>query len=95
MRIVKSILQDEKVCYITGSPLNLHEHHIYGGPNRKISEKNGFKVWLRADWHNMSDYGVHFNSELDLHLKRECQRKYEETHGREEFIALIGQSFIF
>ena len=92
--MAKSILQNEKVCYVTGSPLDLHEHHIFMGPNRKISEKYGFKVWLRADWHNMSDYGVHFNSELDLHLKQECQRKFEETHTREEFIALIGQSFL-
>jgi hypothetical protein len=92
--MAKSILQNEKVCYVTGSTLNLHEHHIFMGPNRKISEKHGFKVWLRADWHNMSDYGVHFNAELDLHLKQECQIKFEERHSREEFIKLIGQNFL-
>ena len=27
----KSILQDEKVCYITGQTNNLHRHHIYAG----------------------------------------------------------------
>ena len=89
-----SIMQDEKKCYITGNTENLHEHHIYAGANRQISEKNGFKVWLRADWHNMSDYGVHFNRELDLMLKRECQQKFEETHSREEFISLIGRNYL-
>ena len=92
--MAKSILQTEKECYITGSTINLHEHHIYAGGNRKISEKYGFKVWLRADWHNMSDYGVHFNRDLDLHLKQECQRKFEETHSREEFMRLIGKNYL-
>ena len=92
--MAESILQNEKICYVTGSTINLHKHHIFMGPNRKISEEYGFWVYLREDWHNMSDYGVHFNPELDLHLKQECQRKFEETDTREKFIALIGQSFL-
>lgn len=96
---MKSIMQDEKKCFITGiesTPYqSLHKHHIYEGwGNRRISEKNGFWVWLRPDWHNMSNYGVHFNKELDLELKKACQRKYEETHSREEFMALIGRNYL-
>jgi len=91
----KSILQSEPECYITHSPYGLHRHHIYfGHGNRKISEDNGFWVWLRYDLHNGSSYGVHFNHELDLRLKQECQRKYEETHTREEFMKLIGRNFL-
>lgn len=92
----KSILQpDEKECYISGRTDGLHRHHIYGGnPRRKISEREGFWVWLNADWHNMSDHGVHFDHELDMRLKRECQAKYEETHSRDQFMALIGRSFL-
>ena len=59
-----------------------------------MSEKNGFIVPLTNDEHNMSDYGVHFNKELDLKLKRECQQKFEETHTREEFIRLIGKNYL-
>lgn len=92
--MMKSILQNERVCYITGSPVYLHKHHVYGNANRKISERNGFYVWLRADWHNASNYGVHFNKELDISLKQECQRKYEESHTREDFINLIGKSYL-
>lgn len=91
---MESILQSEKRCYVTGETNNLHEHHIYGGKNRKQSEKHGFKVWLRADWHNMSDYGVHFNKNLDTRLKQECQRKFEETHTRQEFISIIGRNYL-
>lgn len=92
----KSILQgDKKECYITGRTDNLHLHHIYFGTGlRKISDENGFVVWLTAEYHNMSNKGVHFNRELDLKLKRDCQRKYEETHTREEFRNLIGRSYL-
>lgn len=89
-----SILQTEKECYITGRTDRLHKHHIFYGPNRKISDKNGFWVWLVPELHNMSDEGVHFDKEFDLALKKECQRKFEETHSREEFIALIGRSYL-
>lgn len=91
---MKSILQDNKECYVTGVTRYLHKHHIYGGANRSISEKNGFYVYLTPHWHNMSDKGVHFNKELDLRLKTECQRKYEETHTRAEFMALTGRNYL-
>lgn len=42
----------------------------------------------------MADYGVHFNKELNLKLKRECQEKFEETHSREEFMRLIGKNYL-
>lgn len=97
MRVIpKSILQDEKVCYITGrSDCVLHKHHIFGGnANRPISEREGFFVYLIPHFHNMSDEGVHFNKPLDLMLKQACQRKYEETHTRDEFVAMIGKNYL-
>ena len=90
----KSILQDEKKCFLCGSINNLHKHHIYGGANRKISDKNGFWIWLTGYWHNLSDEGVHFNKNLDLHLKKICQKKFEETSSREEFVKLIGKNYL-
>lgn len=92
--MAKSILQTEKECYITGRTYGLHLHHIYEGKNRKKSDKYGFVVYLSPEWHNMSDYGVHFNRELDLRLKRECQAKFEETHTRAEFMAIIGKNYL-
>lgn len=95
--MAKSILQNEKKCYITGQTNNLHRHHIYfGNPYRRISEENGFWVYLAGYLHNQSNEGVHCKNgrELDLILKQHCQRKYEETHSREEFLKLIGKSYI-
>lgn len=92
--MAKSIMQTEKCCYVTGSTNNLHCHHIFGGANRKYSESYGFKVYLRADYHNMSNYGVHFDHDFDIRLKQECQRKFEKTHTRQEFMNIIGKNYL-
>lgn len=92
-----SVLQGrEKECYVTGRTDRLHKHHIYFGTgNRAVSDKYGFWVWLIPELHNMSDEGIHNgNIELDLELKRECQRAFEEDHTRAEFIRLIGKSYL-
>lgn len=93
----KSILQTKKECYITGSTYNLHKYHIFeGAANRKLSERDGLWIWLRADWHNLSDYGVHFNKELDLKLKRIAQKRWQEYYHKteEDFIKEYGKSYI-
>lgn len=99
--MAKSILQEEQECYVCHTTNNLHKHHIFGGANRVISEKQGCWVYLCAMHHNMSDRGVHFDKELDLHLKEECQRRWEkmyEPYFREEtrmqFVKLFGRSWI-
>ena len=95
--MAQSILQTEKECFITGSTYNLHKHHIfYGNPWRRISEENGFWVYLIGRLHNQSDSGVHGKNghKLDIKLKQICQRKFEETHSREEFMKLIGRNYL-
>lgn len=91
---MKSLMQDEKKCYVTGSKINLHQHHIFAGTNRKNSDKYGCWVWLRADWHNMSSYGVHFNKDLDLKLKKECQKKFEERYSHEKFMQVFRKNYL-
>ncbi len=89
-----SIMQEEKECYITGSPLDLHQHHVFDGSRRKASDKWGCWIWLRSDYHNMSDHGVHFDSELDLRIKQETQRRFEQLYGHNKFMAVFGKSYI-
>ena len=87
-------MQGQKVCFITGDTRNLHEHHVFGGCRRRASEAWGCKVWLRADWHNPSDYGVHFDTALDRRIKEQCQKRFEAIHGHEAFMAVFGKNFI-
>lgn len=74
--------------------MNLHKHHVFGGRRRKASEKYGLWVWLRPDWHNLSDYGVHFNKELDTLLKQKAQEAFERDHTRKEFMEIFGRNYL-
>jgi hypothetical protein len=91
-----SVLADDlHHCYITGTSDNCSEiqvHHIFRGHNKKNSEKYGFLLPLRPDWHNMSNYGIHSDRSMDLKYKRMCQEYWLEHYGtQEEFIKVFGQ----
>ena len=93
-----SVLQGKaKRCYLTDAEnVPLEKHHIYFGKKAwTISDKHGFWVWLRPEWHR-GMYGVHgkCGHNVDLLLKQDCQRKYEETHDREEWMRLIGKNYL-
>ena len=93
---MKSIVQKNKECFVCKSGINLHEHHIFFGmANRKLSEKYGLKVWLCGRHHNLSNEGIHFNSELDRYVKRIGQQAFEKTHTRQEFMQIFGKSYLW
>lgn len=91
---MESIIQKKRECLVCHITRGLHRHHVYAGSRRKASEENGFTVWLCGPHHNLSNEGVHFNHELDLLIKQLCQREYEQTHSREEFMKLIGKNYL-
>ena len=72
----------------------VHEHHIFGGPNRQISEAKGLKVYLCLEHHLWGHQAVHNNHEIMRLLQQDGQRAYERTHSREEFMALIGRNYL-
>ena len=92
----KSLLSTERVCYVCGTPFDLHKHHIfYGAGRRRTSEKWGCWVYLCARHHNMSNMGVHFNKHLDTLLKQECQEAWQTAHGTtEDFIKVFGRNYL-
>lgn len=91
-----SILNNLDHCYFCKKPRECIHEVYYGSANRKVSIKNGFCVGLCHQHHNMSNDSVHAkpNQGKDLELKKRYQEEYEKTHTREEFITLIGRSFI-
>ena len=42
----------------------------------------------------MGPEAVHNNREMDLRLKEMCQEEYEKTHTRQEFVQIIGKSYL-
>lgn len=93
---MKSVIQDEKVCYITGSTFGLHDHHVYGGSYHNASERYGLKIWLRADWHVGTNYCIHKDKHLRERIQREVQLKAMEIYHwtLEDWIEKIGRSFL-
>lgn len=89
-----SILNNLSRCYFCGRPTQAI-HEIYFGKNRLTSIKNGFCVGLCAWHHNLGGKDcVHENRQMDLKLKRLYQTEYEKNHSREDFIKLIGRSYL-
>lgn len=94
--MAKSIIHNEKTCYICGSHQWLEEHHVYGGACRKISERYGLKVYLCHYCHNEPPNGIHHNATNNNALKANVQeiamRKYGWTIP--EFIKIFGKNYL-
>ena len=92
---MNSIIQDEKCCFITGATTGLHEHHIYKGARRKLSEKHGLKVWLRYDIHMaLHDHRKPYET-LENDLKVIGQKAFEDNGGtREDFMRIFGRNYL-
>lgn len=95
MKRLYSVLTDDlEHCIVTGS-CNVAIHHVFNGANRKLSEKYGFLVPLRPDWHNMTPYSVHMDQWFDESLKCKAQKYYETHYGsREDFRREFGKSYL-
>lgn len=87
-----SIISKERKCFTCGSERNIEYHHIYGGTaNRKISDANGFTVYLCHQCHFEVTNKMNWK---DGYLKRLCQTVYEANHSTGEFMALIGRNYL-
>ena len=74
-------------CLICGSSQGLERHHVfYGSGLRQLSEKYGMVAPLC--------HRCHRGRPLDLMLKRLFQERFEQTHTRQEFMAIFGRSWL-
>ena len=64
----------------------LDPHEVYGGSNRKRSIKYKFIKLLCRECHS--------NENIINQLRIDTQKEFEKTHTKEEFIKLIGKSYI-
>ena len=79
-------------------------HHVYGGANRKRSTRYGFVIPL-VDVIHINGSAANDKEckrltgrslkDLDLYLKRTCQRYYETNIGtRRQFLDEFGRSYL-
>ena len=93
----KSILQmDRKTCFICGRYMErgIHEHHVFGGPNRDNSTKWGLVVSICPYHHNMSNNSVHENARMKAELQAYAQKKFEELYGHEKFMEVFHKNYL-
>lgn len=71
-------------CYVTGATEGVEVHHIFGAADKAASEKYGFMIPLRRDWHTGSSYSIHEDAAFSLEMKQACQAYYTGTLGKTE-----------
>ena len=89
-------MQHNKACYICGTTLDLHLHHIFfGTSNRKLSDEDGCVIYL-CQRHHTGPQGVHFNKKIDLIIKARAQIEYQKRYNKttEDFIARYGRNYL-
>lgn len=93
---MKSIISNDRACWVCGSVRDLHKHHVFGGANRNLSETYGCWLYLCAHHHNMSNQGIHFDPQLDALVKKTTQRRWMTFYGKnkDDFIRVFGRSYI-
>lgn len=72
----------------------MEKHHIFGGANRKWSEKYGLTVHLCKTCHTDNRKGVHADAKKAEELHKIGQAAFERTHTRQEFFNIFGRYYL-
>lgn len=93
---MKSIVEQGSVkrCFLCGTFGILEKHHIFGGPNRKWSEKYGLTVHLCPFCHRDNREGVHGNAEKMRALHQIGQRTFEQKYSHEQYMEIFGKNYL-
>lgn len=92
---MKSIIDKGVCCYFCGSPYDLEKHHIFGGPNRKLSEEDGLTVTLCAMCHREGRTAVHRNKVMMAYLHKVGETAWINKYGTlEEFRERYGKNYL-
>ena len=93
IEVAKSIINNNRRCYICGSQINLEKHHcVFGTANRKKADQDGLWVYLCHNCH----FDVHNTNPLMKNLlQQKAQQKWQEYYGdTDAFIDRYGRSYL-
>ena len=82
----KDIVKSGKCEFCGRECKRLDPHEVYGGSNRQRSIKHKFVKLICRECHS--------NEKVIAQIRKDVQKEFEKTHTREEFIKLIGISYI-
>ena len=86
------LVNDLTKCVECGEKANKHE--VFYGNNRQKSIKHGLVIPLCIKHHTEAVTGIHHNEKLKIKWHKIAQRKFEETHTREEFMQIFGKNYL-
>jgi hypothetical protein len=94
--IMKSILSNEKVCFLCGANGPLEKHHCIGAAYRKKSEQQGLWVYLCKSCHNIPPNGVHHNRERMDALRATAEQAWIDEYDAsiDDFIREFGRNYL-
>jgi hypothetical protein len=91
--MAKSILSNDKKCFLCGSSQNIEKHHIMGNATRDKSEKMGVWVYLCRSCHDRIHFSKDSRKMMDS-LRAKAQSKFEETRTREEWMKDFHRNYL-
>jgi len=91
----KSILTDNfKKCYFCNKNQNIQLHHIFGGANRKKSDK--YKLIIPLCWEcHLGNNGVHFNKKQMDKLHKIGQKAFIENYPYLDFMKIFYRNYLW
>lgn len=90
---MKSILQTKDECWFCHTDKNLETHHVFGGSTREKSETYGLTVKLCHQCHGKLHFSKDSRKMMES-LRSFAQRKFEETHPHELFMAVFHRNWL-
>lgn len=91
---MKSLISEDKKCFVCHTTLGLHKHHIYPNAMRNKSEQYGCWVWLCGKHHNLSNEGIHFDRKFDMKMRKLCQERFIETYPDIDFMKVFKRNYL-
>lgn len=93
----KSLFNEEhnNICYLCHIwNYSLDRHHLLTGVrHRTLADDDGLYIYICRKCHNNLHSSIHYIDKLE-ELKQMAQRKYEETHTRDEFVERYKKSYL-
>lgn len=72
----------------------LEEHHVFNGPNRKLSEKYGLKVYLCHEHHTGSMNAIHKNANIRHEVQKMAQIAFIKRFPDKDFMKIFGKNYL-
>lgn len=95
--MAKSIVQNNKECFLCGTNKDLEKHHLLmGAKHRSLADEDGLWIWLCHFHHTGSKTeSAHFNEMFRRQFQKKAQIAYEKHIGtREQFIERYGENYL-